>query len=44
VYYYLRKEAPALDFTKEEVFAALENEPSFGDLVDELSKQYGQEK
>jgi hypothetical protein len=44
VYYYLRKEATPPDFTREEVFAAVENEQSFADLVDELNKQYGQEK
>lgn len=44
LYHYIRKDAPPLTFTKEEVFAAIQNEQSFGDLVAELQKQYGQEK
>ena len=44
VYYFMRKECPPPTFTKEEVFAAVQNEQSFGDLIDELTQKYGKEK
>jgi uncharacterized coiled-coil DUF342 family protein len=36
VYYYLRKEAPPLTFTKEEVFAHLDDKPNVLDVIAEM--------
>jgi hypothetical protein len=38
VYYYLRKEAPIPTFTKEEVFAHIDDKPTFEDVVAEITK------
>jgi hypothetical protein len=44
VYYYLRKEASAPTFTKEEVFAHLDDKPTFAELIAELEREYAPEK
>ncbi|MBI3823790.1 MAG: hypothetical protein HY289_14060 [Planctomycetes bacterium] len=44
LYFYIRKEAPPLTFTKEEVFAHLDDKPTFQELIDELCGTDTQEK
>ena len=39
VYYYIRKEAPAPTFTREEVFAHLDDKPTFEELVAEIEQR-----
>jgi hypothetical protein len=43
VYYYLRKEAPQPTFTKEAVFAHLDDKPTFSELIAELEREYAPE-
>ena len=38
VYFHFRKEAPAPSFTKEEVFAHLDDKPTIHDLIAELEQ------
>jgi len=39
VYYYLRKEAPAPDFTKEEMLACVGQEPPLEEFIAELERE-----
>ena len=39
VYYYLRKEATPPDFTREEVFAHINDRPTFEEVVAEMERQ-----
>ncbi|MBI2807580.1 MAG: hypothetical protein HYX68_21575 [Planctomycetes bacterium] len=43
VYACLRKDYSAPTFTRDEVFAAIEHEPSLRDLIAELKREFGQE-
>jgi hypothetical protein len=38
LYYFLRKDAPPPDFTKEELFAHADDKPSIHDVIAELEK------
>ena len=39
LYYFMRKEAPPPDFTKEELLACVDNEPPLEDVIAELERE-----
>lgn len=43
IYCYLRKEMPVPTFTENDILAAARTEPTFGELIAELEREYGAE-